>query len=104
MVCTTCEDPRTCTNLECGLWNPEGRSYRQIRHGFRLDALNLLRDQTETVAEINNSSLDTTTHLRGEHETGCLLFADTDAKEVNLEFGFIDSDERTNLEHVALQT
>ena len=43
------------------------------------------------------------TNLRREHETGGLLLADADAKEVNLQFGFVDCDERANFEHMALQ-
>ena len=104
VVCTACEDPGTGTNLEGGLGYPEGRSHRQVRHGLGLDALHLLRNQAEAVAKVNDCSLDTMTGLRGEHQTGGLLLADTDAEEVNLEFGLVAGNERTDLEHVALQT
>ena len=74
-----------------------------MRHGLRFDALHLLRNQTEAVAEVNDGSLDTTTGLRGEHETGGLLLADTDAEEVNLELGLVAGNQRTDLQHMALQ-
>jgi len=104
VVSTTSQNPCTSTNLKRGLWNPESAGNRQIRHGLWLDALNLLRNQTEAVAKIYDSSLDATTHLRGEYQTSRLLLADADAEEVNFQLGFVDSNQRTNLEHVALQT
>src|SRR5574344_515478 len=58
MVSTSCQNPCTCTDFEGGLWNPQGGSHGQIRHGFWLYALNLLRDETEAVAKVDNSGLD----------------------------------------------
>ena len=72
-------------------------------HRFRLDALHLLRNETEAVAEVNNGSLDTSTGLRGEYQTGGLLLADTDAEEVYFELGLVGSNQRADLEHVALE-
>ena len=89
VVSTTCKNPGTSTNLEGGLGYPEGTGHRQMRHGLWLDAFNLLRDEAEAVAKVNDSSLDTTTSLRGEDETSGLLLADADAEEVNLELGLV---------------
>ena len=63
VVSTTGEDPGSSTDLEGGLGDPEGRSHGQVRHGLRLNALNLLRNQTEAVAKVNDCSLDTTANL-----------------------------------------
>ena len=103
VVRTTGQNPGCSANLECGLRNPESRGYGQLRHGLGLDALNLLRDEAEAVAQVNDSSLDATTGLRGEDETGGLLLADADAEEVYLELWLVAGDERTDLEHVTLQ-
>ena len=100
---TTGQNPGGSTNLECGLGNPECRGNGQLGHGLRLDALNLLRDEAEAVAEVNDGSLDARTGLRGEDEAGGLLLADADAEEMNFELGLVGSDERADLQHVALQ-
>ena len=73
MVSTTGENPSTCTNLECGLRNPEGAGHGQVGHGLRLDALHLLRNQAEAVAEVNDGGLDATAYLRCEDEAVCCL-------------------------------
>ena len=104
VVCTTSQNPGCSTNLECRLWNPQSRSYRKFWHWLRLDALNLLADQTETVAKVNNCSLNTSTSLRCEYQTCSLLLADTNTEEMNLELWLVGSNQRTNLQHVALQT
>ena len=104
VVGTASEDPCSSTDLEGGLRNPESTGNRQMRHGLRLDALHLLRNQTEAVAKVNDGGLDTTTGRRGEDEAGSLLLTDTDAQEVNFKFGLVNSNQWTNLEHVALQT
>ena len=104
VVSTTCENPCGSTNLEGRLRNPQGAGHGQMRHGLRLDALDFLRDQTEAIAKVNDGCLDTTASLGGEYQTGCLLLADTDAEEMNLKFGLICCNQRTDFEHVALQT
>ena len=82
---TAGEDPGACTDLERGLGHPKGTGHGQVRHGLRLDALHFLRNETEAVAQVYDSGLDATARLRGEHQTGGLLLANADAKEVNLE-------------------
>ena len=104
MVSTTGENPCAGTNLERRLRNPEGRGNGELWHGLRLDALYLRGNQAETVAKVNNGGLDTTACLGCEHEASGLLLADTDAQEVYLKRRLVDSDEGTNLEHVALET
>ena len=96
------ENPGCSANLERGLRNPECRGDGQLGHGLRLDALYLLRDEAEAVAQVDDSGLDAATGLRGEDEACRLLFADADAEEVNFELGFVGSDEGADLEHVAL--
>ena len=103
VVSTTGENPCAGTNLERWLRNPKGGSNRELTHWLWLNALYFRGDETETVTKVYNSSLDTTTSLRSEHEACSLLLTDTDAKEVYLKGGLVDSDERTNLEHVALE-
>ena len=63
VVCATSENPCACTNLEGWLWNPKSGCHRKVWPGLWLDALYLLRDKTEAVAEVNNSSLDAATNL-----------------------------------------
>ena len=104
MVGATSQNPGSGANLEGGLGNPEGAGNRQLGHGLGLNALNLLRNQAETVAQVDDGSLDATTGLRGEDEAGGLLLADADAQEVDLKFGLVAGNERTDLQHVALQT
>ena len=103
MVCATGKNPCSGANLERGLRNPQGAGNGELWHGLRLDALYLLADEAEAVAEVNDGSLDTRTGLRGEDEAGGLLFADADAEEVNLQLWLVAGDERTYFEHVALQ-
>ena len=103
MVSTTCENPCTSTDFECRLRNPESGCYGELGHWLRFDTLYLTCDKTEAVAEVNYCGLDTLTGLGCEDKTGCLLLADTDTEEVYLKCGFVNSNERTYLKHVALE-
>ena len=103
MVCAASENPCTSANFKVGLRNPQCRCNGEFGQRLGLDALHFLTDEAEPVAEVNDGSLDAVASLGSEHEAGGLLFADANAKEVNLQFGLVACDERANLQHVALQ-
>ena len=104
VVGTTGKNPCASTYLEGGLGHPESGSHGELGHGLGLDALHFAGDEAETIAKVNDGGLDTSTCLGGEHQTGGGLLTDTDTEEMNLECGLVDSDERTNLKHMTLET
>ena len=79
VVRTTGQYPCAGTNLERRLRNPQGTGHGQVGHGLRLDALHFLTNQAEAIAQVDDGGLDTTTHLRCEHQASGLLLADADA-------------------------
>ena len=97
------KDPCCRSYLEVGHRNPQGIGYGELRQWLRLDALHIVHQQTEAVTHIDDGSGDTLAHLGVEDEAGGIAFAYADAKEVDLQTGFVGSNERTDLQHVRLQ-
>ena len=47
------ENPRTGTDLEVRLWNPQGVGNRELRQWFRFDAVYIVDDESEAVAHVD---------------------------------------------------
>ena len=58
VVCAAGEYPRCCAYLEVGLRYPQCRCNGKFGQRFGFDAFYFLRDEAETVAEVNHCCLD----------------------------------------------
>ena len=75
----------------------------QLGQRLGLEALHVVDDQTEAVAQVYHRGGNAGQRLGGEHQARSLCLADTDAEEVYLKARLLLGDKRAYLEHVCLK-
>ena len=101
VVCAASSDPAFDAGREIGHRAPHNAGDRQVRHGHdRLDGLNILHDEAQSAAHVDEACDNALASLAFKDETSGILFVHADAEEVRLDARTARCNGRADLEHM----
>ena len=102
-MCAACQDPCLCAGIEIRFRSPEVCGSRELRHRFFiLLALNIVDDQTETVAQINQRSGNAVAFFGSENKAG-RIFTVAHRERLAFDADRALGDGRADFQHVRFQ-